>query len=102
MCGCGYILGFELLRVTKSPAHVVAALTQRFVRMPRVVSCDTACQAQRNALRRVPCLVCKKRVVFFIDRFHHCGHVCSPVFKADQYPETSRAHETSSVEPTLS
>lgn len=98
MCGCGYIIGFELLRETESPAHVVAALTQRFVRMPRVVYCDTACQTQRNALRRVPWLVCEKGVVFFIDRFHQCGHVCSPVFEADQYPEISRGHDTSSAE----
>ena len=54
MCGCGYIVGFELLRETESPAHVVSSLAQRFVKLPRVVYFDTACQAQRNALRRVP------------------------------------------------
>jgi len=57
MCGCGYIVGFELLRETESPAHVVSSLAQRFVKLPRVVYFDTACQAQRNALRRVPWLL---------------------------------------------
>lgn len=98
MCGCGYIIGFELLRETESPAHLVAALAQRFVRMPRVVYCDTACQTQRNALRRVPWLLTEEEVSFFIDRFHQCGHVCSPVFEADEYPEISRGHDTSSAE----
>lgn len=96
-CGCGYIIWCEL-RETESLAHVVAALTQRFVRMPRVVYCDTACQTQRSALRRVPWLVCEKGVVFFSDRFHQCGHVCSPVFEADPYPKISRGHDTSSAE----
>lgn len=98
MCGCGYIIGFELLRETESPAHVVSALTQRFVRMPRVVYCDTACQTQRNALRRIPWLVNEEDVAFFIDRFHQCGHVCSPVFEADEYPDISRGHDTSGAE----
>jgi len=57
MCGCGHIVGFELLRETESPAHVVSSLAQRFKKLPRVVYYDTACQAPRNALRRVPWLL---------------------------------------------
>jgi len=37
MCRCGYMVGFELLRETKSPAHVVSSWAQRFVKLPRVV-----------------------------------------------------------------
>ncbi|KAK1863511.1 hypothetical protein I4F81_006066 [Pyropia yezoensis] len=92
------IIGFELLRETESPALLVAALAQRFVRMPRVVYCDTACQTQRNALRRVPWLLTEEEVSFLIDRFHQCGHVCSPVFEAEEYPEILRGHDTSSAE----
>lgn len=72
------------------------------MRMPRVVYCDTACQTQRNALLHVPWLLTEEEVSFFIDRFHQCGHVCSPVFEADEYPEISRGHDTSSAERQLS
>jgi len=98
VCGCGYIVGFELLRETESPAHVVAALVQRFKRFPRVVYFDTACQAQRNALRRVPWMMDGACTAWFIDRFHRCNHTCSPVFNADQYPNLSRGHDTSGAE----
>ena len=98
MCGCGYILGFELLRETESPAHVVAALAQRFHKLPRVVYFDTACQAQRNAVRRIPWLLHEALTAWFIDRFHRCNHHCSPVFNADQYPILTRGHDTSGAE----
>lgn len=98
MCGCGYIIGLELLRETESPAHVVEALSQRFIRLPRVVSCDTGCQTMWNALRHVPWLMNVEDVAFFIDRFHQCGHVCSPMCEADEYPEISRGYDTSSAE----
>jgi len=98
VCGCGYIIGFELLRETESPAHVVAALVQRFKKLPRVVYFDTACQAQRNALRRVPWLMDGACTAWFIDRFHRCNHTCSPVFNADQYPNLTRGHDTSGAE----
>jgi len=98
MCGCGYILGFELLRETESPAHVVAALAQRFHKFPRVIYFDTACQAQRNAVRRIPWLLHEALTAWFIDRFHRCNHHCSPVFNADQYPILTRGHDTSGAE----
>ena len=98
MCGCGYIIGFELLRETESPAHVVAALIQRFKRLPRVIYFDTACQAQRNALRRVPWMMDGVCTAWFIDRFHRCNHQCSPVFNADQVPHLTRGHDTSGAE----
>ena len=98
MCGCGYIVGFELLRETESPAHVVSSLAQRFVKLPRVVYFDTACQAQRNALRRVPWLLHQSLTAWFVDRFHRVGHNCSPVFNADQYPVLSQGHDTSGAE----
>jgi len=98
MCGCGYIVGFELLRETESPAHVVSSLSQRFVKLPRVVYFDTACQAQRNALRRVPWLLHQSLTAWFVDRFHRVGHNCSPVFNADQYPVLSQGHDTSGAE----
>jgi len=34
VCGCDYIIGLELLRETERPAHVVAALVQRFKKAP--------------------------------------------------------------------
>jgi len=98
VCGCGYIVGFELLRETESPAHVVAAHMQRFKRFPRVIYFDTACQAQSNALRRVPWMMEGVCTAWFIDRFHRCNHTCSPVFNADQYPDLTRGHDTSGAE----
>jgi len=98
MCGCGYIIGFELLRETESPAHAVAALVQRFKEFPRVIYFDTACQAQRNALRRVPWMMDGICSAWFIDRFHRCNHKCSPVFNADQFPHLTRGHDTSGAE----
>jgi len=98
MCACGYIIGFELLRETESPAHAVAALVQRFKTMPRVIYFDTACQAQRNALRRVPWMMDGVCTAWFIDRFHRCNHKCSPVFNADQFPHLTRGHDTSGAE----
>jgi len=98
VCGCGYIIGFELLRETESPAHVVVALVQRFKKFPQVVYFDTACQAQRNALRRVPWMMDGVCTLWLIDRFHRCNHTCSPVFNADQYPDLTRGHDTSGAE----
>ena len=98
MCGRGYILGLELLRETESPAHVVAALAQRFHKFPRVNYFDTACQAQRNAVRRIPWLLHEALTSWFMDRFHRCNHHCSPVFSADQYPILTRGNDTSGAE----
>jgi len=98
MCACGYIMGFEMLREIESPAHVVASLAQRFKNFPKVIYFDTACQAQRNALRRVPWLLHEAVTAWFIDRFHRCNHKCSPTFDADQYPEMTRGHDTSGAE----
>jgi len=98
VCGCGYIIGLEPLRETESPAHVVAALFQRFKNLPRVVYFDTACQAPRNALRSVPGLMDGACTAWFIDCFHRCNHTCSPVFNADQYPNLTRGHDTSGAE----
>jgi len=98
VCGCGYIFGFELLRETENPAHVVADRVQRLQRFPRVVHFDTACQAERNALRRVPWMMDGACTAWIIDRFHRCNHTCSPVFNADQYPNLSREHDTSGAE----
>jgi len=98
VCGCDYIIGLELLRETERPAHVVAALVQRFKKLPRVVYFVTAGQAQRNALRRVPWLMDGACTAWFIDRSHRCNHTCSPVFNADQYPNLTRGHDTSAAE----
>jgi len=98
MCGCGNILGFELLRETDSPAHVVAALAQRCHKFPRVIYFDTACQAQRNAVRRIPWLLHEALTSWFIDRLHRCKHHCSPIFTGDQYPIITRGHDTSGAE----
>jgi len=86
----------------ESPAHVVAALTQLFKELPKVVFFDTACQVQLNALRRVPCLLHQAVTAWFIDRFRRCKHKCSPTFDANQYPELSRGHDTSGAERQVS
>ncbi|KAK1867875.1 hypothetical protein I4F81_010372 [Pyropia yezoensis] len=52
----------------------------------------------RNALHRVPWLLTEEEDSFFIDRFHQCGQVCSPVFEAVEYPGISRGQDTSSAE----
>lgn len=98
MCGCGYIVGFELLRETESPAHVVSSLAPRCKVLPRVVYFDTACQAQRNAMRRARWLLHQSLTAWFVDRFHRIEHNCSPVFNADQYPELCRGHDMSGAE----
>jgi len=63
-----------------------------------VVFIDAACQAQRNALRRVPWLLHKSLTALFVDRLYRVGHKCSPVFNADQYPVLSKGHDTSGAE----
>jgi len=95
---CGYIVGFEILRELESPAHVVSSLAQRFEKLPPEVYFDTACQAQRNALRRVPWLLHQSLTAWFVDRFLRVGHNCSPVFNADQYPVLSQGHDTSGAD----
>jgi len=98
MCGCGYILGFELLREIESPAHVVSALAQRFHRFPRKVYFHTACQAHRNAVRRIPWLLHEALTARMIERFHRCNHHCSVVFNAGQNPILTRGHDKSGAE----
>lgn len=76
----------------------MSALVQRFKKLPRVIYVDTACQAQRNAIRRVPWLLHEAITSLFIDRLHRCNHRCSPVFDANEYPDVSRGHDTSGAE----
>jgi len=76
----------------------MSSLARRFIKLPRVVYFDTACQAQRNALRRVPWFLHQSLTAWFVHRFHRVGHNCSPVFNADQYPLLSQGHDTSGAE----
>lgn len=98
LCGCGYIIGFELLQETESSAHILSGLVQRFKKLTRVIYFETACQAQRKTIRRVPWLLHEAITSWFIDRFHRCNHRCYPVFDADEYPNVSRGHDTSGAE----
>jgi len=63
-----------------------------------VIHFDTVCQAQRNALRRVPWFLHQSLTAWFLDRFHRVGHNCSPVFSPDQYPMLFQGHDTSGAE----
>jgi len=98
LCSCGILLGFEMLEDVESPACIVAALAARFPRLPYVIYFDTACQAARNATRRLPWLVRLSGTTSALDRFHAPGHVCSPMFDANMYPHRSSGHKTSAAE----
>ena len=98
LCSCGILLGFEVLESAESPAGIVAALTAHFPRLPTTVYFDTACQAARNATRRVPWLVRLSNTAWALDRFHAPAHKCSPLFDANNYPERSGMHKTSAAE----
>jgi len=98
LCSCGILLGFEVLESAESPAGIVAALTARFPRLSATIYFDTACQASRNATRRVPWLVRLSNTAWALDRFHAPAHKCSPLFDANNYPERSGMHKTSAAE----
>jgi len=98
LCSCGILIGFEVLESAESPAGIVAALTARFPRLPATIYFDTACQAARNATRRVPWLVRLSKTAWALDRFHASAHKCSPLFDANNYPERSGMHKTSAAE----
>lgn len=98
LCSCGMLIGFEVLESAESPAGIVAALTSRFPRLPKTIYFDTACQAARNATRRVPWLVRVSETAWALDRFHASAHKCSPLFDANNYPERSGMHKTSAAE----
>lgn len=76
----------------------MSALVQRFKKLPCVINFDTACEAQRNAIRRIPWLLHEAIKSWFIDRFHRCNHCCSPVFDGDEYSDVSRGVDTSGAE----
>lgn len=98
LCSCGILIGFEVLESAESPAGIVAALTARFPRLPTTIYFDTACQAARNATRRVPWLVRLSQTAWALDRFHASAHKCSPLFDANNYPARSGMHKTSAAE----
>lgn len=98
LCSCGVLLGFEVLEQVESPAGIVSSLAARFPLLPHVVYFDTACQAARNATRRMPWLVRMSRTSWALDRFHASAHVCSPIFDANMYPDRSMGHKTSAAE----
>lgn len=98
LCMCGVLIGFEVLESAESPAGIVATLAARFPRLPTTVYFDTACQASRNATRRVPWLVRLSKTAWALDRFHAPGHKCSPLFDANNYPARSGLHKTSAAE----
>jgi len=98
LCSCGVLLGFEVLEQVESPACIVSTLAARFPLLPYVVYFDTACQAARNATRRLPWLVRMSGTTWALDRFHAAAHVCSPIFDANMYPNRSTSHKTSAAE----
>jgi len=98
MCGCGYILGLELMQGTEIQAQVLSLLSQSSVQLARVVYLDTSCQAQRNELRQVPWLLHQSLTAWLVHRFHRVGRNCSPALTADQYPVLSQGHDTSGAE----
>lgn len=98
LCSCGVLIGFEVLESAESPAGIVATLASRFPRLPGTVYYDTACQASRNATRRVPWLVRLSNTSWALDRFHAPPHKCSPIFDANNYPQRSGMHKTSAAE----
>lgn len=100
LCPCGMLLGFDFLDKAESPAHVLAALAQRFPLLPKVIYFDTACQLARNASRRVPWLINMSGTACSVDRVHNTGnqHKCSDVFDADAYPSRSVTHSTAVAE----
>lgn len=98
LCSCGILIGFEVLESAESPAGIVATLASRFPRLPGTVYYDTACQASRNATRRVPWLVRLSKTSWALDRFHAPPHKCSPIFDANNYPQRSGLHKTSAAE----
>lgn len=98
MCPHGMLIGFEMLEHAESPACVAEILARRLALMPRVIYFDTACQASRNATRRMPWLLRRSLVKWFLDRFHQPKHLCSDMFNPDEYPEISSLHKTSVAE----
>lgn len=98
LCSCGILIGFEVLEAAESPAGVVATLASRFPRLPSTIYYDTACQASRNATRRIPWLVRLSKTSWALDRFHAPPHKCSPIFDANNYPKRSGLHKTSAAE----
>lgn len=97
---CGMLVGYDFLDKAEIPAHVLAALLQRFPLLPLLVYFDTACQLARNASRRVPWLVNMSATASSVDRVHNTGdqHKCSNIYDADGYPSLSVTHSTSVAE----
>lgn len=98
VCSCGILIGFEVLETAESHAGIVATLASRFPRLPTTVYYDTACQASRNATRRLPWLVRLSKTSWALDRFYAPPHKCSPIFDANNYPQRSGLHKTSAAE----
>jgi len=98
VCPHGILVGFELLEGAESPSCIVEALSRWLSVLPMVIYFDTACQASRNAMRRMPWLLRLSLVMFFLDRFHQPKHVCSDMFDAAQYPGITSRHKTSVAE----
>lgn len=98
LCPHGLLVGFEMLDHAESPACVAEILARRLSVLPKVIYFDTACQASRNATRRMPWLLRQSLVVWFLDRFHQPKHLCSDMFNPDEYPEISSLHNTAVAE----
>lgn len=98
MCSHGVLIGFEVLESAESPACIAEALARRLSLVPDVIYCVTACQAARNAARRMPCILRQSKTRYFLDRFHQRPHVFSDMYNYDQYPTISSIHQTSVAE----
>lgn len=98
VCSCGLLIGFEVLEGAESPARIVATLASRFQRLPTMVYYDTACQASRNATRRMPWIERLSKTSWALDRFNAPSHKSSPPFDADNSPQRSGLHKTSAAE----
>jgi len=98
VCPHGILVVFELLKGAQSLSRIVEALLRRLPVFPKVFYFDTACQASRNEVRKMPWLLRLSLVMLFLDRFHQRKNVCPDVFDAEQYPGITSRHITSVAE----
>ena len=81
----GICCGFEVMQSHESPKLPFNIFLTRFAEPPATIIYDNCCKLHQYCLNRQPAHF--KNMLFFVDRFHWCGHVgCSSGYSLDRYP----------------
>lgn len=79
----GEIIGYHVMNSPESPNDYFSIITMIYIKPPKFVLCDIACQMQKYCMTREPDLF--KDTIFLNDQMHGNNHKCGVYFNVKSY-----------------